>query len=441
MLTINLPDNLRFETAGQIVPGVELRIDTSAAPEGTHVGAAGGGAGARARSFQGLLELAGEDGRGVHRRRLVSHRRPGLAGELRLAFGLAGRRSTMIVTAGGENVQPDTIEEAYQKHPAIEEIAVLERQGKIVGLIVPKIGVPASDDVEAAVRKAVADVSRDSCLPISGWPEFAVTREAIPRTRLGKPRRHLLAGTLRASDARRERGRPRAPRSDGAGGDVRRGSCAARGSGGAGRLGLAGRPLRRPPADPGQRSECRPRCRLDGVAEHLPRDRAAHRRRDYRRGDRAREYRSRSAGRGGGGRRSAGLAQAWIDNPESALSEDEKRWLRPLGPVSKSSFPGPLLDQLCADAHALPLALFGTGESCRAEGPYIIAPNHTSFLDPRGARGQPRSCACCDARIGRAGPGSSSRGRFVVPWHGWLRQCRSIRGAEPPPVSLWALPC
>ena len=46
----------------------------------------------------------------------------------------------MIVTAGGENVQPDTIEEAYQKHPAIEEIAVLEHQGKIVGLIVPKVG-------------------------------------------------------------------------------------------------------------------------------------------------------------------------------------------------------------------------------------------------------------------------------------------------------------
>ena len=84
MLTINLPDSLRFETAGQIVPGVELRIDTSAAPDGTHVGAAGRGAGVRPRSLQGLLELAGEDGRGVHRGRLVSHRRPGLAGELRL---------------------------------------------------------------------------------------------------------------------------------------------------------------------------------------------------------------------------------------------------------------------------------------------------------------------------------------------------------------------
>ena len=34
LLTINLPDSLRFETAGEVVRGVELRIDTSAAPEG-----------------------------------------------------------------------------------------------------------------------------------------------------------------------------------------------------------------------------------------------------------------------------------------------------------------------------------------------------------------------------------------------------------------------
>ena len=38
LLTINLPDSLRFETAGEVVRGVELRIDTSAAPEGAHGG-------------------------------------------------------------------------------------------------------------------------------------------------------------------------------------------------------------------------------------------------------------------------------------------------------------------------------------------------------------------------------------------------------------------
>ena len=42
-----------------------------------------------------------------------------------------------------------------------------------------------------------------------------------------------------------------------------------------------------------------------------------------------------------GGGEAQGLAQAWIDDPESALSEAEKRWLRPLGPVAKSSCPWP----------------------------------------------------------------------------------------------------
>ena len=51
---------------------------------------------------------------------------------------LAGRRSTVIVTESGEKVQPDAVEDAYQQHPAIGEIAVLGRNGRLVGLIVPK---------------------------------------------------------------------------------------------------------------------------------------------------------------------------------------------------------------------------------------------------------------------------------------------------------------
>ena len=146
----------------------------------------------RVRCLQGLPELAGKDRRGVHRGRLVS---TGDLGWLDSSgrLHLAGRRSTMIVTAGGENVQPDTIEEAYQKHPAIEEIAVLEHQGKIVGLIVPKVG-------EAATATPKRQCARRSPIYPGTLPsyqrlaDFAVTREAIPRTRLGKPRRHLLAG-------------------------------------------------------------------------------------------------------------------------------------------------------------------------------------------------------------------------------------------------------
>lgn len=97
----------------------------------------------------------------------------------------------MIVTAGGENVQPETVEDAYLQHPAIAEIAVFERDGKIVGLIVPKAGPKGGTDAQEGIRRAVSEVSQT--LPsYQRLAAYAVTRETIPRTRLGKPRRHLL---------------------------------------------------------------------------------------------------------------------------------------------------------------------------------------------------------------------------------------------------------
>ncbi len=38
---------------------------------------------------------------------------------------VTGRASTLIVTEGGKNVQPEDVEEAYNAHPAIQEIGVL----------------------------------------------------------------------------------------------------------------------------------------------------------------------------------------------------------------------------------------------------------------------------------------------------------------------------
>ena len=42
------------------------------------------------------------------------------------------------------------MEDAYQQHPAIGEIAVLGREGRLVGLIVPKL-----DDTGADAKKTV----------------------------------------------------------------------------------------------------------------------------------------------------------------------------------------------------------------------------------------------------------------------------------------------
>jgi long-chain acyl-CoA synthetase len=82
-----------------------------------------------------------------------------------------------------------------------------------------------------------------------------------------------------------------------------------------------------------------------------------------------------------GGGEAQGLAQSWIDDPESALNAGEKRWLRPLGPTAR-----PLSLALYWINYASMRTLFRLRcsglENLPAQGPYIIAPTHTSFLDP-----------------------------------------------------------
>ncbi len=107
---------------------------------------------------------------------------------------VSGRISTMIVTEGGENVQPEDVEAAYSKHPFIGEIGVLEKDRKLVALAVPDKSAAAGMTHEKRDRRAsdsIGEVSgkMPSYMRIS---EVRVTTRSLPRTRLGKIRRHIL---------------------------------------------------------------------------------------------------------------------------------------------------------------------------------------------------------------------------------------------------------
>lgn len=98
----------------------------------------------------------------------------------------------MIVTESGENVQPDAVEEALAEDPVIREAAVLQKERQLVALVVPEAReLAAADDAEQAVHEAInAQAKR---LPSYQRPaDIAITREPIPRTRLGKVKRHTL---------------------------------------------------------------------------------------------------------------------------------------------------------------------------------------------------------------------------------------------------------
>lgn len=218
MLTWNLPGRAKLDSAGEPVPGVELRIGKAPTREaGQTAEKANGSSAAPAQEFG---EIMGR-GPGVF---TGYHNLPDKTAEAFTEDGwfrtgdlgyldadgylhIVGRVSTMIVTEGGENVDPEAVEEIYAENPAIHEIGVLERERRLVAVVVPETGGDGEPEqtVEEALRErssALASYQRIS--------DYAITHEPLSRTRLGKLRRHLLEA--RFDRAKQGRERPEAVR-------------------------------------------------------------------------------------------------------------------------------------------------------------------------------------------------------------------------------------
>ena len=107
---------------------------------------------------------------------------------------VSGRLKELIVLGGGKNVFPEDLEQRYGVDPVIRELAVLERQGALVALVLPDLEAirrSANAGVEDVIRVALASVAKTlpSHQRLSG---FALVRHPLPRTRLGKYQRFLL---------------------------------------------------------------------------------------------------------------------------------------------------------------------------------------------------------------------------------------------------------
>ncbi|WP_291296108.1 AMP-binding protein [Elioraea sp.] len=107
---------------------------------------------------------------------------------------IVGRVKEMIVLGGGKNIFPEELEKTFAADPAIAEIGLVEKAGSLVGLVVPDeaaIAASGTPRIEDAVRVALTATAQGlpSWQRLSG---FAITREKLPRTRLGKIQRFLL---------------------------------------------------------------------------------------------------------------------------------------------------------------------------------------------------------------------------------------------------------
>lgn len=107
---------------------------------------------------------------------------------------IVGRVKEMIVLGGGKNIFPEELEKLFLDQPAIAELGLVETSGSLVALVVPDeaaIAASGTPRIEDAVRVALTTVAQT--LPSWQRPAgFAITRETLPRTRLGKLQRFLL---------------------------------------------------------------------------------------------------------------------------------------------------------------------------------------------------------------------------------------------------------
>lgn len=107
---------------------------------------------------------------------------------------ITGRKKEVIVLSSGKNIYPEDVERVYSSVPLIKEICVTEKEGSLHAVIVP--------DFDYAKRKLIGNVSE-----ALGWkinavsmklPEymrikgFTIYSEPLPRTPLGKLRRFMV---------------------------------------------------------------------------------------------------------------------------------------------------------------------------------------------------------------------------------------------------------
>ncbi len=202
LLTVNLMGRHipRLASVGVPMPGIELRLDTAAPVEGqdpaeTHLAPGEGEILARGPGvFRGYRNLPDQTARVLTDDGWFRTGDLGYQDDEGYIY-ITGRASTLIVTEGGKNIQPEAIENVYQQHRLISEIGILQQNNRLVGLIVPNheaLDAQADDAVEQAIRASLTECNQN--LPsYQRIVDFTLTDEPLPRTNLGKIRRHLLA--------------------------------------------------------------------------------------------------------------------------------------------------------------------------------------------------------------------------------------------------------
>jgi long-chain acyl-CoA synthetase len=205
LLALLPPGDTHFDTVGKPVPGIDIRIapipaDSDMNANAPMLAARGFGLSRDVRVgeiqargpgvFSGYQNLSDKTAAAFTPDGWLRTEDLGFL-DKRGYLHVLGRHGTLIVTAAGENIQPETIEARLAAKPAIREAGVLQRDGRLAAVIVPDFKWLRSRGTatpENAVRQAIAAAER-SVPSHHRLSRHVIGRDALPRTRLGKIRR------------------------------------------------------------------------------------------------------------------------------------------------------------------------------------------------------------------------------------------------------------
>jgi len=394
LLALKQPDGKKLGSVGLPIPGIDIRIDPSALPEEEPERPKKGrradvtyqegeiivrGPGI----FSGYLNLPEETEEVFTEDGWFRTGDLGYFDEDGYLY-ITGRVSTLIVTAGGKNVQPEEVEETYLRDPVVREVGVLQKDSRLVAVIMPDLEEIRRRDgeIDRDIRRAVEEGSKrlPSYQRIS---EYTITRRPLERTQLGKIRRHLLEDRFdRAKRGKEGAGEAVGPITIE---EMSEDDSTLLENPAARRVWdlLAGRysdrrltPDTSPQLDLAVDSLGWVDLTLEiaestGVELSEEAIGSIYTVRDLL------EEVAEQAEAGG-----PSVPQALpLEQPEEVLSDEQKQWLRPLGPVESAVARGMFALDRALARRVFHLRVEGI-EHLPVEGPFVITPNHISFLDP-----------------------------------------------------------
>ena len=122
---------------------------------------------------------------------------------------LTGRKKELIILGNGKNVRPDLIEQKIKESfPLVEDIAVSHRDGHLVAIIKPDMAEAKRQGVSNLIETLkwkVIDLYNQKVENYKKIHDIVVTNDDIPRTRMGKVKRYLLAPFLEGNQQQKKK--------------------------------------------------------------------------------------------------------------------------------------------------------------------------------------------------------------------------------------------